>query len=257
MRIDFFIAGVQKGGTTALDVFLRQHSSIQMASIKEVHFFDDESTDWTAPDYGRLHGVFDWRAAHTVIRGEATPIYTYWPNSLERLHRYNPAAKIVVGFRHPSLRAFSHWRMEIKRSNDTRSFAEAIGERGRERVWHSPSGVHRVFSYVERGFYAAQVERLLHLFPRDQLFFFRSDRLWSGTAEVLNEIQDFLGVERQLAPERRYIVPMDARELGSIPVEQKQMLDSLFAQDIRALANLTGLDLQNWLDASYVDPTMA
>ncbi|MCA0448534.1 MAG: sulfotransferase, partial [Proteobacteria bacterium] len=40
-RVDFFIAGVQKGGTTALDHYLRDHPAIQMASVKEVHAFDD------------------------------------------------------------------------------------------------------------------------------------------------------------------------------------------------------------------------
>ena len=102
MLVDFFIAGVQKGGTTALDYFLRQHPSVEMAGRKEVHFFDDEALDWSRPDYELLHRFFAWERDN-VLRGEATPIYSYWPGSIERIHRYNPKAKIVVGLRHPSL----------------------------------------------------------------------------------------------------------------------------------------------------------
>lgn len=46
--VDFFIAGVQKGGTTALDAMLRAHPALQMAARKEVHFFDKDGLDRTA-----------------------------------------------------------------------------------------------------------------------------------------------------------------------------------------------------------------
>lgn len=68
--------------------------------------------------------------------------------------------------------------METKRRRETLSFQEAATEIGRIRVRETPTGRHRVFSYVERGFYANQIERLLKYFPREQLFFVRTDRLW-------------------------------------------------------------------------------
>jgi hypothetical protein len=42
-KVNFIIGGTQKGGTTALDKYLRGHHDLLMASIKEVHFFDTES----------------------------------------------------------------------------------------------------------------------------------------------------------------------------------------------------------------------
>lgn len=154
MLVDFFIVGTQKGGTSALDNYLRSYSGLQMANVKEVHFFDDDALDWSNPDYTRLHQSFSWGSSDSSIRGEATPIYTYWPNALRRLHRYNPHAKLIMGLRHPSFRAYSHWRMEAKRGTDVFTFPDAIRERGRRRVDEAPNGVHRVFSYLERGYYA-------------------------------------------------------------------------------------------------------
>lgn len=252
-RVQFFIAGVQKGGTTALDSILRDHPSVQMARVKEIHHFNDESIDWSAPDHGRLHEAFDWEAAG-VVRGEATPITIYWPNALERLRRYHPRAKLIIGLRHPAFRAFSHWRMETKRGWDTLPFPQAVGTEGRQRVRNAPGGVHRVFSYVERGLYAGQVERLLALFPRPQVLFFRTDRLWLEPGQVLGAVQDFIGVERRLAAPRRYVVPLDTSDLGPIPAESRLVLDQVFAADIRRTAALTGLDLADWLRPDYREP---
>jgi hypothetical protein len=37
--VDFIICGTQKGGTSALDAYLREHPEICMADVKEIHFF--------------------------------------------------------------------------------------------------------------------------------------------------------------------------------------------------------------------------
>jgi len=251
--VKFFIAGVQKGGTTALDSVLRKHPSIQMAKVKEVHHFDDDAIDWSAPDHSRLHAAYDWEA-NGAVRGEATPITLYWPNALERLRCYNPRAKLLIGLRNPTFRAFSHWRMETKRGWDSLPFRQAIGPEGRQRVWNAPGGVHRVFSYVERGLYACQVERLLTLFPRHQVLFFRTDRLWLEPGQVLDEVQDFIEVERRLAAQHRYVVPIDSSDFGPIPAEQRQMLDQVLAADIKCTAALSGLDLSDWLQPDYREP---
>src|SRR5713226_2497025 len=56
MRVDFVIGGTQKGGTSALDSFLRQHPEICMPQTKkELHFFDREADD---TDYKKYHANF-------------------------------------------------------------------------------------------------------------------------------------------------------------------------------------------------------
>ncbi len=49
-KVSFLVAGVQKGGTSALFDYLREMPGIQMPDVKEAHFFDDESIDWAAAD---------------------------------------------------------------------------------------------------------------------------------------------------------------------------------------------------------------
>ena len=255
-RANFFIIGVQKGGTTALADYLREHPGIQLSRVKEVHHFDDEThVDWAAPTHERLHTHFDW-TVRNVVRGEATPIYLYWPSALPRLQRYNPLAKLIVALRHPAFRAFSHWQMERERGEDAASFEWAISEQGRARVQDAAGGVHRIYSYVERGFYAPQLRRLLELFPREQVHFFRTDRLWNDTAVTLAAVEKFLGLAPHFGAsvQRRYVTPLKSDKSVTLPRDAKAQLTELFGDDIRRTSDMTSIDLLDWLDPDYLEP---
>ncbi len=257
-RVDFFIAGAQKAGTTALDAMLRRHPALQMAADldarkphKEAHFFNDEAIDWVNPDSGGLHRFFNWDT--DIIRGEATPAYLYWPRSLERIHAYNANARIIVGLRHPVFRAHSQWRMEIERRHDTLDFSTAI-RAGRERLRQAPHGAHLVYSYVERGYYDEQIARLLDLFPRDQVFFFRTDALWSDPRSVTVDVQRFLGVAQAPIADVGYVVPTPSSPAAAMSAADRALLNAEYTPRYAELERLTGFDLSDWYDPAYAEP---
>lgn len=255
-KVGFFIIGVQKGGTTALVEYLRDHPALQIPAIKEAHFFDNEEVEWERPEYGAFHDFFGWDDLSVLARGDATPITAYWPNALERLRRYNPAAKVIMILRHPTFRANSHWRMERVHQDETLSFEEAVSEAGRRRVREAPNGAHRNFSYVERGLYAGQVRRLLELFPRRQILFLRTEDLWLRTQETVSAVERFIGVPQALRVSSRYIVPVHTTQVGVMGADVRARLDSLFAPDIAETAKLTGLDLAHWQRPDYREPML-
>lgn len=231
-RVRFLVAGVQKGGTSALFEYLRDIPALQLPAVKEAHFFDDErGVDWSAPDYAPYHALF---ADDGRMQGEATPIYLYWPHSLERIRAYNPAMRLILLFRDPVERAWSHWRMEYAKRKETEPFAWCIRE-GRARVaaHGEVPGAHRVFSYVERGFYGAQLERALDLFPRDQLLLLRSADLKARPDATLAVICRFL----ELAPPPAAVAPRTVRPAAAIDypstlrAEDVDYLRALYADD--------------------------
>ncbi len=245
MSVAFLIAGVQKAGTTALDDYLRQQPQLQMASTKEVHFFDDESVDWSAPNYAAYHRFFE-HAREGAIWGEATPIYIYWPQSLERIRRYRPDMKLILIFRDPVDRAWSHWKMEAGRGWETEPFSWCIRD-GRRRVAENaaPAGSHRIHSYVERGFYGQQLERALSLFPREQLLLLRSEDLRRDPTAVVETTCDFLGVARPPAslPQRE----LNVGSPGGLDPSDAAYLRDLYAEDLAAFERLSGLDVSAWM----------
>lgn len=243
--IDFLIAGVQKGGTTALDGFLRQHPRIAMGAEKELHFFD-QAAPFRGPnvDYGPYHARFP-PAASGVLRGEATPIYTWWPGALARIWRYHPGMKLIVLLRNPIARAYSHWNMEISRGFDDLDFSTAIRTETK-RARAALPGRHRVYSYVDRGFYSDQIRRIRSFFPEEQLLFLKSETLSADVTGSLSKVYRFLGLppapisEDVFRREGTYGTPMSP--------EDRAYLHQLYEYDIRQVERLLGWDCRDWLE---------
>lgn len=236
--VSFLIAGVQKGGTTALFEYLAAQGGVRLPKVKEAHFFDDEDVDWRRPDYGRYHALFP---PGDGPAGEATPIYCYWPNSLERIFAYNPAMRIVLLLRDPVARAWSHWRMEYARGAERAPFAWCIRD-GRRRLFDArPWGHHREFSYVERGFYGEQVERLFALFAPEQVLILGSEDLRSAPASALAAVRRHIGAPPAPAPGPRAVHVGVEMDYGSeLTAEDAAYLRELYARDQARLRTLTG-----------------
>lgn len=246
-RIDFVIAGVQKAGTSALFSYLARHPDLQGPSVKETHFFDDETgaIDWAKPNYDRLHCLFS-ADGHGRLAFEATPVSIFWPNALERMAAYNPDMRLIVIFRDPIERAWSHWRMEVERGADNVPFDFAIRQ-GRWRLRDVPinHAAWRTFSYVERGFYGRQVDRLLQLFDRDNVLLLRSNDLKSDPASTLASIAAFLKL-RPFPPREAVIERVGTTRYGSPRDADFDYLRGLYADDIEAFAQKTGIRVDDW-----------
>lgn len=240
--VDFVIAGAQKAGTTALHAFLREHPALFIPERKEIHFFDDETLDWSAPDHRRYEAWFADNAAGRRA-GEATPIYMFWPPALARIAAYNPAMKLIISLRRPADRAHSHWVMERQRGHETLPFAEAI-RAGRARI-HQSAWAMRRFSYVERGLYCDQVRRARALFSPAQVLLVEHRDLAERPDAVLDTITDFLGVARFTHYPARRIVRPPVTGPAQDPMEprDRQYLEDLYADDMNALMTLSGRDL--------------
>lgn len=244
-RVDFIVAGVQKGGTTALWEYLREQPGLQVP-IKEVHYFDDEDIDWSRADHRAYHNIF---VDDDRLTGDTTPIYIYWPNSLERIARYNPAMKIILLFRDPIERAWSHWKMEYAKGKELHPFDWCIRE-GRSRLIDADPtapGHHRVFSYVERGFYGSQLERLFSLFPREQCLLLRSEDLRDDPAPQLAAIARLLGMPAPGSVERRTIHATSAIDYPStLRQEDRALLADLYHPELLRFEALSGLKASYW-----------
>jgi hypothetical protein len=240
-KVDFIIIGAQKAGTTALFDYLGEHPQIGLSDVKEVHFFDDETRDWSAPDYGAYHARFDL-ADRSRRWGEATPIYLYWKNSIERISAYHREARLILLLRDPVERAFSHWKMEFARGAEVHPFEWCIRQ-GRQRLFEAePWGFHREFSYVERGFYGEQVARLLAHFPAEQLLILRSDELDAEPDRTLQRISGFLDIAPPPLVRPRRVHEGQAMTYPSrLTAEDVALLRRLYAADMARLAELTGI----------------
>ncbi|MDG1127009.1 MAG: sulfotransferase domain-containing protein [Hellea sp.] len=246
-RPSFLIGGMQKCGTTALHHYLSLHPDIYMPEQKELHFFDDEDgVDWINPNYQNYESLFSAQE-RGQISGEATPIYTFWPESLERIAQYNSKLKIIILLRDPVERAYSHWSMERARNNETLSFSEAIRE-GRRRldIANPVDWSWRLFSYVERGFYVPQIKKAFRLFGSSNVKIVSTEKLNSDRINCLSSIYHFLNVSLPTEhPKPIFLRPVKPlRGLENISYEDLSYLKNIYTNDwreARALLSNTSL----------------
>ncbi|MAE69495.1 MAG: sulfotransferase [Gemmatimonadetes bacterium] len=243
-RIDFVIGGTQKGGTSALDQYLRLHPDLCMAHRKEPHFFDNEevfaSQSVSVTPY---HANFDWTDPER-IRGEATPIYMYWSSTPRRIWQYNPSMKWILILRNPIERAYSHWNMETQRNAERLPFFAAI-EQERARVRTHLPHQHRRHSYIDRGYYCEQIRRIWHLFSQERTLILRNEELRRQPQATIHKICDFLGAARM-----RIDVSLTAHELpykSAMTSHERQLVQAILEPEIHALERLLGWDCSGWL----------
>lgn len=243
-KVDFIIAGTQKGGTTALDEYLRSHPEICMADQKEVHYFDvDENFIKTNIDYSEYHSNFFPNASQKII-GESTPIYMYWKAAPERIYNYNPNIKIILVLRNPIDRAYSHWNMECQKKRDTLSFWDAITTES-ERCSADFPKQHRYFSYVDRGFYSVQIERLWQYFPKQNMLILKNEDIRYEADKTLKMVCEFLGVSSFNIGKEKDVHSRKYKEKMSI--KERQYLANIYSEEIKYLEKILGWDLSEWM----------
>lgn len=244
-KVDFIIGGTQKGGTSALDAYLRRHPEIVMANQKEVHFFDNEELfRGKEADYSLYHACFTPDSSRRQVFGEATPIYMYWYPAPKRIWDYNPFMKWILILRNPIERAYSHWNMESNRGQESVPFLEAVKQE-RKRCREMLPEQHRVYSYVDRGFYTEQIRRIWHFFPVEQTLFIKSEELRHAPRVVLERVCDFLQVGKLLDVGCEIVHA--GKYVSVLSQAEKACLQDIFAAEIRALEKLLDWDCCDWL----------
>jgi len=250
-KLDFIIAGAQKSGTSVLTYYLNQHPAIAMAHKEEAHlivqprrhFFDNEKMFASGNiNYDLLH--HDVRiTAHTLVAGTCTPVYTYWKPAMQRIHDYNPSIRLIILLRNPIDRAFSHWNMQRDRKLDSLDFLDAVNQEENRAREAYPLQL-RKFSYVERGFYFEQMERVFRFFPREQVLAIKFDDLRKDYRTVTDRIFNFLGVPP--APRLKNREENVINYARKMTQSERHHLYSIFRDDIAKLEQLLGWDCSDW-----------
>lgn len=190
---DFLIVGVQKAGTTWLQLLLSSHPNIYMAD-QELHYFDknrnfDKGEAWYESQFEK--------ANQGQLVGEKTPDY-FWTNCdiatsknicQNKAHRIStalPEAKLIVILREPVSRFLSAWNHNVRR--------------GRLRSDISLDALLKEESYyVQRmlkvGCYATQLKEFRRYYASNQLLVIFQDEVKSDPDNVIRKVCDFLNVD--------------------------------------------------------------
>jgi Sulfotransferase family len=195
MKPNLFIIGAMKAGTSSLHEYLSHHPEIFMAhlggSMKEISYFAPHMTDYGV-SWGEGHAnpgldgylkLFENAGEGKKYLGEASVLYTARPfidGCDERIHRFNPNAKIIYILREPTRRTISHYWWNIQTGKEDRSILSALKHR-RE--------------YIDRSDYEMQIRPYIDRFGKANIYILTLERLQANPQETLSDLFSWLGVD--------------------------------------------------------------
>jgi hypothetical protein len=209
MEPSFLVIGGQRCGTTTIFKSLSEHPQVRRPPV-------EKGTDYFTLNYTRGRS---WYRGHFPVAGptrrregrsapvafEACTYYLFHPFAMERIAADFPHIKLVAMLRDPVERAYSAYKHEFARGFETEAdFGRALdlederleGEIARMRLDPDyESHAHRHQAYTRRGQYAEQLERVLELFPAEQLHVMESERFFSDPEGEFASLLGFLELD--------------------------------------------------------------
>jgi Sulfotransferase family len=177
---DFVVIGAMKCGTSTLHEQLGRQPGIIMADPKEPCFFSNDDVwargiDW----YASLFACAD----HGDLCGESSTHYTKlptYPNTIQRMRRHIPDAKLIYVIRHPIDRLVSHYVHDWSERKLSYPIDEAVES-------HS--------DLINYSRYAMQLEPFLDAYGPEQMLLVFFECLIARPQAELERICRFIGYE--------------------------------------------------------------
>ncbi len=203
------LAGVQRSGTTALFEALYRLPMVERSRRgKGSHYFSynyHRGWEWFQSQFPtkRWAAAVESRHGHPMFCFDACPYYLYHPFAVERMAQALPDVKVMVMLRDPVRRAESHFHHSVSHGHESLSFEDALAaeaerlageDRKMQEDWAYWSHSHEHHSYVSKGLYVDQLERLYRHYPHDQVMVIQSEAFYRDSNRVLAEVTEWLGL---------------------------------------------------------------
>jgi hypothetical protein len=261
-QISMMIGGVQKGGTTSLLSYLKQHPEIKTHQQPEMSFFvnDAEFNLGYEHAWKKYFGALCLDGLKLVAKHV---LLMYSQPAINRLIKHNADVQLVVSLRNPVDRAYSsYWYARRKAWEEIDSFEEAL-ENESERLgqgWYR----WRRNAYLLSGRYVEPVSYLMKLLGPKKLHVVTTDELAQRPQVICSALFEALGVDTSFEPSFNVVRNRSATaRLTSVAALTNKIASSRHPvrNILRAIipANLSSAvrqQIDQWNEAEFVPPPM-
>jgi len=200
-KVDFFIIGAPKCGTTSLYEYLYTHPEICFSDSKEPNYFS-----YDFPKYRTTFSIdeyYDKEFSHchsnSKLFGESSVWYLYSKVAIKEIYKYNPDAMIIILLRNPlDMLPSLHSQLLYNLDEDIVDFETAWKlQEQRSESRHIPKycRVAEFLQYKNIGMYSRQLKRVYSYFPKHQVKIILFDNLIKNPSEVYADTLKFLGLK--------------------------------------------------------------
>ena len=272
-RPNFFIIGAPKCGTTSLARYLGGHPHVFITNPKEPCYFSrsltvDRVQRRSKPCHRTLDGylhLFDRAREQHRLRGDATTRNLRCEPALLEIRALVPGARLIVMLRDPAEMVPSWHAQKVHERQEVEGDLEKAWrlEEPRRRGENLPPRLKATdaFQYSQVARLGSQVERLLEIFPREQVHAIFMDDLRQDPRNVYLRTLEFLGlsddgqqdfeVHNKRRMSRGDILSVVGLRKTRVPITaiSPQFEDELrrrFLGEVEKLERILGRDLQSW-----------
>lgn len=181
---NLFVIGAMKSGTTSLHEYLDTHPQIAMSAQKEPAYFAEEFTLKRGENW--YLSLFSQDPQYRYL-GESSAAYTRLPlfqGIPERLHQFNPEARLIYIMRNPFDRVISHYWHAVRIRPILKGHVEARALR--QAIHNSPE------VYLATSNYALQLAPYVRLFGLGSLYTLTFESLVANPQRELDGIYNWL-----------------------------------------------------------------
>lgn len=193
-RINFFVIGAAKGGTTTVFERLNKRDDVYLSPLKEPNYYSSDiditkfSNEFKANtrldletyftqqplavrqigfvrDPKKYEKLFTPAPFHARLIGECSTSYLWSENAAEEIFHAHPSSKILIMLRHPIKRLYSHYMMARKYGFTSLPLQSAV----EKDLAHETPGWGASELFVELGMYTDQISRYKFIFPEGQI----------------------------------------------------------------------------------------
>jgi Sulfotransferase domain len=197
---NFLYLGPGKSGSTWLHEVLISHPEIYFTEAKDLYFFSryyDRGVEW----YGQQ---FRGAGPEHKIVGEVSPEYLSRPEAAERIREcLGPDVRLMMTLREPAARAFSSYLYLQKHGLAAPTFIQTAQQEP---------------DLLNEGRYATHLRRFLGKFGRESLHVALFDDLEADPQKFLDQVTDWLGVDRHAVSPEQLDVRLPASRARWLPL---------------------------------------
>ncbi len=201
-KVNLFVIGAPKCGTTSITNWISQHPNILLSSLKEPYYFDtDHPVSRIKRNKASYERLFKNADENHRYLAEGSTRYLYSKVAVQNILAYNPEAKFVVCLRNPVDMAYSLHQQEVFSCHENlKSFYEAWAvqkERNKGRKFPEDCKDKVFLEYNKVCALGTQCELLLQKVDRDKVHFILLDELKEDPEKAYKALLSFLGLAYQ------------------------------------------------------------
>ena len=172
-----------------------------MTEVKELNYFADDFPHVqkiafkSKQDYLK---VFAKATADHLAIGEESPFYLFSTVAFSNLRAFDPQAKIILSLRNPIdfVQSFHQLNLSLLREDQQDLKTAWDLQKERSQGFHIPKSCRQpeLIQYGDLGKFGQHVEKLLEIFPREQILILIFEDFIKEPQKIYEEILAFIGV---------------------------------------------------------------